>query len=182
MSNRILYVLPVLGFAAMCVVFALPMLEGRDPSIISSNLIDKPAPRFELSSPDVEAMPGFSHKDLENKLSLVNVFASWCATCHVEQPQLMKLAERDGLALYGIGYKDTDEDLLHWLATHGNPFDAVGMDRTGIAAIDWGVYGVPESYIVDARGRIRYKHIGPITEQDMKDTILPLLKELEAKG
>ncbi len=182
MSGRVLHILPVAVFAVICAVFALPMLDGRDPSVIASNLIDKPAPEFDLASPDTEVMPGFSHKDLENKLSLVNVFASWCATCHVEQPQLMRLAEREGLALYGIGYKDEGEDLLRWLARHGNPFDAVGMDATGATAIDWGVYGVPESYIVDARGRIRYKHIGPITGEDMQKTILPLLKELETKG
>ena len=110
-------------------------------------------------------------------VKLVNVFASWCAPCRTEHPQLMRLA-RDGVELYGIDYKDEPEAARQWLAGLGNPFARIGVDRGGQVAIDWGVYGVPETFIVDAKGVIRFKQVGPITPEVLNTTILPLVRRL----
>ena len=149
---------------------------GKDISHIPSVLIDKPAPKFELPPIDGQAV-GFSSTDLDGQVALVNVFASWCAPCRAEHPILMQLAA-DGVAVYGINYKDRPKDALAFLSNLGNPYKAVGADNTGRVSIDWGVYGYPESFVIDRHGRIRYKHIGPITPHDLDRTIRPLLREL----
>ena len=151
---------------------------GRNPSEVPSPLIDKPAPEFSLGGlfPD---RPALARADLVGKVTLVNFFASWCGPCRVEHPMLMKLArEQPGVVLAGIDYKDKPEDARGWLAQLGDPYGRLAADHDGRVAIDWGVYGVPETYVVDKQGRIRFKQVGPMTQEIFDQTVLPLIKEL----
>ena len=174
-AKRLLFVLPVILFAAVGVGLAVGLT--RDPSLLPSALIGDPVPEFELPPVEGTGGQGFSSADLEGQVSLVNVFASWCVPCRVEHPLFMRLAEQ-GVAIYGINYKDQPAQAAAWLDELGNPFAAVGADLNGRAAIDWGVYGVPETFVVDRAGRIRHKHVGPIQARDLEQTILPMLAEL----
>jgi cytochrome c biogenesis protein CcmG, thiol:disulfide interchange protein DsbE len=173
--RRLLYLLPVLVFVGVGIGLAVGLT--RDPSTLPSALIDKPVPTFAL--PPIEGMPGerLSSADLEGQVSLVNVFASWCVPCRSEHPLLMALAER-GVVINGIDYKDPAEQAAKWLYELGNPFARIGADRDGRVAIDFGVYGVPETFVVDREGRIRHKHVGPLRARDVEETLLPMLEEL----
>ncbi|HVO13709.1 MAG TPA: DsbE family thiol:disulfide interchange protein [Alphaproteobacteria bacterium] len=178
MPRRLLFLLPVVVFLALAAVIAAFMLSGTDPRVVPSALLDKPVPTFVLPAID-GAERGLSTADLKGKVSVVNVFASWCVPCLAEHPQIMALAEDKDIALVGINYKDKAADADAWLKRLGNPFRAVGADRDGRVSIDWGVYGVPETFFIDRGGTIRYKHVGPITPQDLKDKILPLVARLK---
>jgi cytochrome c biogenesis protein CcmG, thiol:disulfide interchange protein DsbE len=173
--RRILYLLPVLIFIGVGIGLAVGLT--RDPGTLPSALIDRPVPTFEL--PAIEGMPGegLSSTDLEGEVSLVNVFASWCVPCRAEHPLLMGLAER-GVVINGIDYKDPAEQAARWLEDLGNPFARIGADRDGRVAIDFGVYGVPETFVIDKAGRIRFRHPGPLTPDLVDTEIRPLLAEL----
>jgi cytochrome c biogenesis protein CcmG, thiol:disulfide interchange protein DsbE len=173
--RRILYLLPVLIFIGVGIGLAVGLT--RDPSTLPSALIDRPLPAFEL--PAIEGMPGegLSSADLDGDVSLLNVFASWCVPCRAEHPLLMGLAER-GVVINGIDYKDPAEQAAGWLQDLGNPFARIGADRDGRVAIDFGVYGVPETFVIDREGRIRHRHVGPLQARDLEETILPLLERL----
>ena len=175
--RRLYYLLPVLIFVGVGVGLAVGLT--RDPSTLPSALIDKPVPSFDL--PPVEGLPGegLSSADLKGEVSLVNVFASWCVPCRAEHPLLMGLAER-GVVINGIDYKDPPEQAASWLKELGNPFARIGADRSGRVAIDFGVYGVPETFVIDKQGVIRHKQIGPITPEALEKTILPLIRKLQA--
>lgn len=140
---------------------------------LQSPLIGKPAPAFSLPVLGTSAIYTESH--LTGRPLLVNFFASWCAGCQVEHPFLMKLAHEQNVEIVGMDYKDTTADITAWLTQHGNPYRTVVMDEKGSAGLDWGVYGVPESYVLDARGVIVYKHVGALTEEVWKSRIAPLL-------
>ncbi|MGJ3265181.1 MAG: DsbE family thiol:disulfide interchange protein [Salinarimonas sp.] len=166
---RVLFLLPVLIFSGLAVVFLIGLFG--DPSRVPSVLIGRAAP--EVSLPPLEGLveagvqiPGFSTADLagtdEAPVTLVNVWASWCGPCRIEHPVLMELAELPYLTLVGINYKDAPENARRFLGALGNPYDRVGVDASGRSAIDWGVYGIPETFVVDREGIVRYKHIGPI--------------------
>jgi len=170
-----LYLLPVLLFAAVGVFLALGL--GRDPQTLPSVLIDKPAPAFALPPLPGRDERGFSSADLGGRPMLVNVFASWCVPCRIEHPVLDQLA-REGVTIHAINYKDAPEDALAFLRALGDPFSRIGADRQGRAAIDWGVYGVPETFVIDRDGRIRYRHVGPLQPRDLERTVRPLLAEL----
>jgi cytochrome c biogenesis protein CcmG/thiol:disulfide interchange protein DsbE len=170
-----LYLVPVLLFAAVGVFLALGL--GRDPHTLPSVLIDKPAPAFALPPLPGRDERGFSSADLGGRPMLVNVFASWCVPCRIEHPVLDQLA-REGVTVHAINYKDAPEDALTFLRALGDPFARIGADRQGRAAIDWGVYGVPETFVIDRDGRIRYRHVGPLQPRDLERTIRPLLAEL----
>ncbi len=145
--------------------------------MLPSPLIDQPAPEFAL--PPLESgQPGFSSADLKGHVSLVNTFASWCAPCRAEHPVLNALAQTKRVPIYGINYKDKADNARAWIAELGNPYARIGADD-GRVGIDWGVYGVPETFLVDRQGRIRYKHVGPLTQADVEHTILPLVARLE---
>ena len=151
----------------------------RDPRQVPSPLIGKPAPAFELPllrEPDKK----FSHKDLLGTVWVMNVWASWCPPCLVEHPVVADLA-RSGIApVVGLNYKDAREDALPWLERNGDPFKVSVYDRDGRIAIDYGVYGVPETYVIDRKGVIRYKHIGPLTPEVADKKLVPLVKALNA--
>ena len=175
MGRGWLYLLPAALFAAMAATFLSGL--GIDSTVLPSPLIDQPAPRFALP-PLEEGQPGFSSADLKGHVSLVNTFASWCTPCRAEHPVLIGLARTKRVAIYGINYKDKAEAARAWIAELGNPYDRIGTDD-GPVGIEWGVYGVPETFIVDRAGRIRYKHVGPLTQADVERTILPLVARLE---
>jgi cytochrome c biogenesis protein CcmG, thiol:disulfide interchange protein DsbE len=172
--RRLLYLIPVLVFAAVGIGLAVGLT--RDPSTLPSALIDRPVPQFEL--PALDGGEGLSSADLKGRVSLVNVFASWCVPCRVEHPVLMRLAE-EGVPIFGINYKDPPDKAKAWLAELGNPFEKIGADRNGRVGIEWGVYGVPETFVVDAQGRIRHRHVGPIQARDLEKTLRPILAELQ---
>ncbi len=174
--RRWLYLLPVLVFGGLALALAFGL--GEDPSEVPSPLIDKPVPIFELP-PVPDRTEGFSDADLkQGEVALVNVFASWCGPCRLEHPLLMRLSEGGDVPIYGLNYKDRPEDAKQWLDEMGDPYRRTGSDLDGRVGIDWGVYGVPETFVVDREGRIAYKHIGPIIPADLKEKILPLIEEL----
>ncbi len=181
------HALPVVIFALLAIAFAFGLT--RDPERLPSALIDKPAPQFDLgpiaaASPGEEPLGfGLSTADLtaEGGVVLVNVFASWCIPCLAEHPQLMALNESGIAPVYGINKKDKPADARDWLTENGNPYTRIGADTDGRASIEWGVYGVPETFILDKTGRIRYRHVGPVMPRDMEKTILPLIEEIGEK-
>lgn len=176
--RRLIFLLPLLVFAVIAVWVAVPLLTGGDPSDLPSALIDRPAPDFDLP-PLPGDRPGLARADLTGQVALVNVFASWCVPCLAEHPILTRLAEEEGVPLFGINYKDAPADAVAWLSDHGNPYRRIGVDFEGRAGIDWGVYGVPETFVIDADGRIRFRHAGPITPTLANETLLPLIRRLE---
>ena len=178
-ARRLRYLLPVFVFVALAAALGVQLLTG-DPSRVPSALIDKPVPEFAL--PPVQGFEnagGFATADLgKGEIGLVNIFASWCGPCRVEHPLLMALAEAGTVPLYGINYKDTPEDAERWLGRLGNPYTLMGADLDGRTGIDWGVYGVPETFVVDGAGRIRHRHVGVLSQYDLDETILPLIEDL----
>ena len=177
--RRVLLILPVALFAILIVVLGVLTLqtqEGRDPSLIPSPLVGKPVPEFVLPAVAENVAGGFSTDDLRGQVTMVNVFASWCIPCLAEHPLISRLAE-DGLRIYGINHSDKAADAVKWLKKHGNPYSAIGFDPDGRVSLEWGVTGVPETFIINAAGIITYKHSGPITAQVLKDKILPKLQE-----
>ena len=176
---KLRYLVP-LGLAAIIFV-ALAVGLTLNPRKIPSALIDQPVPEFSLPSV-YDGKPGFSNLDLaQGRVSVVNVFASWCVPCRVEHAVLIALKAAGVAPIYGLNYKDKPAQARAFLDELGDPFTRVGADLTGRVGIDWGVYGVPETFIVDAKGRIRHKHIGPMTGDDLKTEILPLIRKLSGK-
>jgi cytochrome c biogenesis protein CcmG/thiol:disulfide interchange protein DsbE len=158
-------------------------LHTGDPSRLPSAMIGKPVPQFTLSpldglkGEDGAPVPSFSSADLATgKPTIVNVFASWCVPCLEEHPMLLALAKEPGIRIYAINYKDDPDSARRFLGRYGDPFARVGADRTGRTAINFGVYGVPETYVITADGKIAYRHVGPLTEQAIKEKILPLMQ------
>ncbi len=174
--------LPLIVFAALAVLFFARLWSG-DPSRLPSALIGKPAPAASLPpvaglERDGSAVPGLDPAQFQGSLTLMNVWASWCVPCHDEAPLLMQLAADKGLRLVGINYKDQPENARRFLGRYGNPFAAVGADPNGRASIEWGVYGVPETFLVDRAGRIAFKLVGPITPENLGHTLKPAIGKL----
>ncbi len=174
--------MPVVVFAALLLLFAFALTSG-DPSRLPSALIGKPAPA--TTFPAVQGLldaerpvPGFASSDLANGgVSLVNFWASWCVTCADEAALLLQLKDATGVPIYGVNYKDEPTAARRFLGRYGNPFKAVGTDATGRSAIEWGVYGMPETFVVNGRGEIVFKHIGAITPQSLQSTLLPAIEK-----
>ena len=176
---RLTYFIPGLIFLVIAV--ALYVGLSLNPRDIPSALINKPAPEFDL--PPVEGLNtmGFSQADLKNgDVVLVNVFASWCGPCRMEHPYLMDLKAEGIVPIYGINYKDRPDKAIEFLDVLGDPYERVGADITGRVGIDWGVYGVPETFVVRGDGTIALKHVGPITPAALEDEILPAIKAAKA--
>ena len=168
--------IPLAVFIVLVIFLAIGLT--RDPHEIPSPLIGKPAPSF--SAPILQAPEKqFSAKDMLGQVWLLNTWASWCVACRQEHPILMEFAKTKTLPIIGLDYKDKDADGLKWLARYGNPYDKTITDKDGRIGIDFGVYGVPESFLIDKAGVIRYKQIGPITDETLRDKILPLIRELQ---
>lgn len=171
-ARRWLVVLPLIVFSAVAAIILLRLFAG-DPSRIPSALIGKAAPQTPLPAlegltRDGASIPGLDPGLFKGKVTLVNVWASWCVPCHDEAPLLTELAKDPSLQLVGINYKDVGDNARRFLGRYGNPFAAVGVDGNGRASIEWGVYGVPETFIVGRNGRIAYKLVGPITPENLE--------------
>jgi len=174
--SRWLSLVPLLLLLALSAYFAFGL--STDMRTVESVLIDKPLPAFDLPAfgRDGEALKS---EDLKGRVSLLNIFASWCITCRVEHPVLVKLTKEKRVAVYGLAWKDKPEDLKAWLDELGDPYTRIGDDAKGRTAIDLGVTGAPETYVIDKRGRIRFKQTGPIDDYVWTHTIEPLVKKLE---
>jgi cytochrome c biogenesis protein CcmG/thiol:disulfide interchange protein DsbE len=172
----------VIRFALPLVVFVLMVgLLGYglslDPKKVPSPLIDKPAPAFSLAMLDAPSRQ-LSTADMAGQVWVLNVWASWCVSCRAEHAVITALANRNLVSVIGLNYKDEPDEATRWLEQFGNPYTASVMDRDGRVGIDWGVYGVPETFVIGADGMIKYKHIGPVTHESLEQKILPILKEL----
>jgi cytochrome c biogenesis protein CcmG/thiol:disulfide interchange protein DsbE len=177
MPRFVRYLMPLAVFLALAGLLYKGL--SLDPRKVPSPLIDKPAPAFSLTRlKQPEATLG--SEDLKGKVSLFNVWATWCVACRSEHPVLMQLAESGRVAIYGLNYKDDREKAKTWLVRYGDPYIANAFDSDGRVGIDWGVYGTPETFIVDQQGIIRHKHIGPLTVDVLRDEILPLVEKLKA--
>jgi cytochrome c biogenesis protein CcmG/thiol:disulfide interchange protein DsbE len=171
------FLIPLALFAVLAVFLAVGL--KLDPREVPSPLIGKPAPAFKLTRLDDPAAT-ISREDLLGKVWLLNVWASWCVACREEHPGLVEFAKRKVVPIYGLNYKDQRADGMTWLSRMGNPYEASLFDGDGRLGIDFGVYGVPETFVIDKQGVIRFKHIGPLTPQVMQEQIEPLLKKLQA--
>lgn len=167
------YAVPVALLMGLLVLLGIGLRQ--DPSVVPSPLIGKPAPAFTLPLLEDETQT-LTPQSLAGRTVLVNFFASWCAGCQVEHPLLMKLAQEQGVELVGLAYKDDPLETQQWLRRHGNPYRSIAKDRDGQVGLDWGVYGVPETYVLGADGTVLYKQIGPMTEQAWQELIAPLLQ------
>ncbi|HEX6706453.1 MAG TPA: DsbE family thiol:disulfide interchange protein [Albitalea sp.] len=171
------FIIP-LGIFALLVFFLWRGLR-LDPREVPSPLIDKPAPAFTLTRLDDEQRQ-IRRDDLLGQVWMLNVWASWCVACREEHPTLMAFARTKSVPVIGLNYKDQRAEGLAWLSQFGNPYDASAFDQTGRVGIDFGVYGVPETFVIDKKGMVRFKHIGPLTPKVLLERIEPLLKELNA--
>lgn len=168
--------IPLVLFAVLAGFLAVGL--GLDPREVPSPLVNKPAPIFKITQLEPSDAQ-FSPEDMKGKVWLFNVWASWCVACRQEHPVLMEFARAKVAPLVGLDYKDQRKDALGVLKRTGNPYDVIAFDGDGRVGIDYGVYGVPESYVIDKAGIIRYKHIGPITMDAMEKTIIPLIQKLQ---
>ena len=175
--KRLWFLIPLGAFLALAIVLAVGL--KLDPREVPSPLIDKPAPKFALARLD-DAGKTVRLDDLKGTAFILNVWASWCVACREEHPLLVEFAKSRVVPVYGLNYKDTRSDAGAWLARFGNPYDASFFDEDGRVGLDFGVYGVPETFIVDGNGVIRMKHIGPITPEVLANKIEPLLRKLDA--
>lgn len=174
--SRLIVFLPLALFLALCAVFLLQLVSGRDVSVVPSALIGAPAPQTNLPPLDGLELPGLQSADFDGQITLVNVWASWCGPCRQEHPMLMQLAEDGRVRIAGLNYKDSAGNARRFLGELGNPYDAIGVDDTGRTAIDWGVYGVPESFLVGRDGTILYKHVGPFSARSFEQEVLPAIE------
>lgn len=176
-----LALLPVVAFLALAGLFLMQLMSGRDAAVIPSALIGAEAPVTDLPPLEQTGLPGLNSAAFAGKVTVVNVFASWCAPCRQEHPLLMQLAQDKRITVAALNYKDTPDNALRFLGGLGNPFAAIGVDQTGAAAINWGVYGVPETFLVGKDGRIAFKHVGPFTPDSMNTLMLPEIEKALAK-
>ena len=181
--RRLIVLLPLLVFLGLAGLFLLQLLSGRDEAAVPSALIGLPAPQTNLPALEGSNLPGLDSKAFAGKVTLVNVFASWCAPCREEHPVLLALSQDKRFVMTALNYKDQPENARRFLGNLGNPFQAIGVDEAGRTAIDWGVYGVPETFVIGKDGKIAYKHVGPLTPDSAQTLLLPEIeKALAAPG
>ena len=171
------FLVPLALFLGLAIFFAVGLT--RDPREVPSPFIDKPAPGFKLAQLH-EAERAFAPEDMKGKVWLLNVWASWCVSCRVEHPLLVEMSKKNLVPIVGLNYKDRRDDGIAWLKKFGDPYALSAYDVEGRVGIDYGVYGVPETFVIDKAGVIRYKQIGPITNEALEKTILPLIRKLNA--
>ncbi len=173
------FLIPLALFIALAVFLGIGLT--KDPRLLPSPLINKRAPDFNLPRL-FQPKQKISQKEFIGKVSILNVWASWCGACREEHPFMVKLAKKHEVTIYGLNYKDNRKDAQRWLAYYGgNPYTAIAFDQSGRTGIDWGVYGVPETFIIDKKGRIRYKQVGPLYPEIWQKKLLPIIKKLQAE-
>ncbi len=177
--KRLVFILPLVVLAGVIVAFAAGL--RHDPSILPSQLLNRPLPVFARASVE-PGQPGFGSAMLRGQPTLLNVWASWCAPCREEHALVQDIARRKLVPVYGLNYKDSRSSATQWLAEMGNPYQATLFDGDGRVGIDFGVYGVPETFIIDQQGIVRMKHVGPLTPEVIRGRIEPLLKQLNGAG
>ena len=170
--------IPLAAFLGMAVFLGIGLT--KDPREVPSPLIGKPVPQFRLPAVKGRIL-GLSNTDLKGEVALVNVFASWCVACREEHPILIELGKTGVVPIHGLNYKDKPDDAKAWLDELGDPYTRTGADISGRVGIEWGVYGVPETFVVDRNGLIAYKQIGPITPKVLEQTLLPLIRKLQSE-
>jgi cytochrome c biogenesis protein CcmG/thiol:disulfide interchange protein DsbE len=175
--RRLVVLLPLAFFLGLAALFLMQLLSGRDVAEIPSALIGQPAPETSLPPLEGMALPGLDSKNFAGKVTLVNVWASWCAPCREEHPLLLALSQDKRFSIAGLNYKDAPENARRFLGNLGNPYAAIGVDSAGRTAIDWGVYGVPETFLVGKDGKIAFKHVGPLNEQAVMQNLLPAIEK-----
>lgn len=175
---RLVTLLPLGFFVALALLFLTRLESGTAPDTVPSVLVGKPAPDFSLPPLPGANVPGLTRADLAGKVTLVNIFGSWCVPCREEHPVLMRLAKDSRIRLVGIDYKDKPENALRFLEEVGNPYAAIGVDERGRTFIDWGAYGVPETFLIGPDGIIRYKFIGPLSDASLAKMLLPEIEKL----
>lgn len=181
--RRLIVLMPLLVFLGLAGLFLSQLLSGRDEAAVPSALIGLPAPQTNLPALEGSNLPGLDSKAFAGKVTLVNVFASWCAPCREEHPVLLQLSQDKRFVMAALNYKDQAQNARRFLGDLGNPFQAIGVDEAGRTAIDWGVYGVPETFVIGKDGKIAYKHVGPLTGESARDVLLPQIeKALAAPG
>jgi cytochrome c biogenesis protein CcmG/thiol:disulfide interchange protein DsbE len=176
-KSRLLVLLPLAAFAGLAAIFLTQLMSGRDAAEIPSALIGQPAPPTKLAPLEGAGVPGLDSSGFKGKVTVLNVWASWCAPCREEHPLLLGLAGDDRFVLAGLNYKDPTDLAQKFLAGFGNPFAVIGADPDGRGAIDWGVYGVPETFIIGKDGKIAFKHVGPLTVEAVKSELLPEIEK-----
>ncbi|MER8917445.1 DsbE family thiol:disulfide interchange protein [Mesorhizobium sp. M0761] len=181
--RRLIVLMPLLVFLGLAGLFLSQLLSGRDEAAVPSALIGLPAPQTNLPALEGSNLPGLDSKAFAGKVTLVNIFASWCAPCREEHPVLLALSQDKRFVMAALNYKDQAQNARRFLGDLGNPFQAIGVDQAGRTAIDWGVYGVPETFVIGKDGKIAYKHVGPLTGESARDVLLPQIeKALAAPG
>jgi len=178
LKRILLAVLPLVLLVGLLAVFALNM--GRDPTLVRSVLINKPAPAFALPAVAGSGVDGFDTAALQGEVTVVNVFASWCVPCREEHPLLERLKAETGVRIFGINQKDAPESAVKFLTELGNPYQRIGGDADNRVSIDWGVYGVPETFVVNAAGVITFKHVGPISPTSLEKELIPAIEKAKA--
>jgi cytochrome c biogenesis protein CcmG/thiol:disulfide interchange protein DsbE len=178
LKRILLAVLPLVLLVGLVAVFALNM--DRDPTLVRSVLINKPAPAFVLPAVAGTGVEGFDSAALEGEVTVVNVFASWCVPCREEHPLLERLKAETGVRIFGINQKDAPENAAAFLTALGNPYQRIGGDSDNRVSIDWGVYGVPETFVVNAAGIITFKHVGPISPESLEREVIPAIEKAKA--
>ena len=178
MKRVLLAVLPLVLLVGLVAVFALNM--DRDPNLVRSVLINKPAPAFALPAVAGTGVDGFDTAALKGEVTVVNVFASWCIPCREEHPLLERLKAETGVRIFGINQKDAPENAVAFLIELGNPYERIGGDTDNRVSIDWGVYGVPETFVVNAAGVITFKHVGPISPESLQMEVIPAIEKAKA--
>ncbi|MFK5979382.1 MAG: DsbE family thiol:disulfide interchange protein [Rhizobiaceae bacterium] len=179
--SKLIAALPLIIFIVLAAIFFKQLMSDGDKSAIPSALIGKQAPTFELAALEGlnksgEVIPGFSSELFKGKVSIVNVWASWCVPCRQEHPIIKQLGEDQRFQLFGLNYKDKPKNALRFLGQLGNPYERVGVDPNGKVSIDWGVYGIPETFIVGKNGAILHKHVGPLSPEILKTTFMPMVE------
>ena len=180
--SKLLAAIPLIIFTVLAAIFFKQLMNNGDKSAIPSALIGKQAPIFELSALEGlnksgVAIPGFSSELFKGKVSVVNVWASWCVPCRQEHPVIKLLGEDKRFQLFGLNYKDKPKNALRFLGQLGNPYERVGVDPNGKVSIDWGVYGIPETFIIGKNGAIVHKHVGPLSPEILKATFMPMIEQ-----
>jgi cytochrome c biogenesis protein CcmG/thiol:disulfide interchange protein DsbE len=179
---RLVHLLPLIFFQSLALIFLLRLESGTDSEAIPSALVGRPAPAFDLPALAGAGVPGLKRADLDGEVTVVNVFASWCGPCRIEHPVLSALARDDRFRVVGIDYKDQPANALRFLTELGNPYAAIGVDQRGRTGIDWGVYGVPETFVVDRGGIVRVKFIGPLTPEAVQSMLMPAIERALTPG